>query len=162
MTHDGLADQYFGAAAGMPGQVLRGPQRQLDTGGTADDADRFECVGGLHGTTGTPGAGVFPQPGRHDAHVLWLARQGGVQRRDLVVGGPPIVGDAVDGAGLLGGLHDLGDREQSDIDSPAGHVAAQRFQQPGQQRAGQVRTIGLQRVEHLGGGPARVIGRQSP
>ena len=38
----------------MPRQVLRGPQRQLDTGGAADDTHRLERVPGLNRPAGTP------------------------------------------------------------------------------------------------------------
>ena len=57
-----------------------------------------------------------------------------------------------------GGLRDLLDAEQRNVDGAARNVAAQRFQQARQQRRGQLRPIGLQRIQHRDGGAARVIG----
>ena len=71
-------------------------------------------------------------------------------------------GNQLDGAGLFGRLDDLCDREQRDVGETAGNVAGQRFQQRWQQRGGQMRPLGLQRIEHRGGGPPRVIGGQAP
>ncbi len=65
-------------------------------------------------------------------------------------------------ASLLGRLDHLRDGEQCDVDETAGHVAHQRFQQSRQQRGGQMRTIGLQRVEHVRRRAPGVVGRQSP
>ena len=53
--------------------------------------------------------------------------------------------------GLLGRLHHLRDGEQRDVDDAARDVARQRLQQARQQGGGQMRPIGLQRVEHLRG-----------
>ena len=47
----------------------------------------------------------------------------------------------------------------ADVDDAAGHVAPQGFQQPGQQRGGHRRAVGLQRIEHLSRRAARVVRR---
>ena len=146
----------------MPGQVFGGAQGQVDSCGTADDTDGFERVGGFHRTPGTPGARRFAQAGQHRSDVLGLVRKRGIQHGDLVVGGPAVVRDALDRAGVTGGLDHLRDREQRGVDGAAGDVAAQRLQQSGQQRGGQVRTVGFQRVEHRGGAPTRVVVVQTP
>ena len=46
--------------------------------------------------------------------------------------------------------------------APRDTLRAKRFQQPGQQRRGQLRAVGLQRVEHLRGRAARIVGGQTP
>ncbi len=148
---DRVADQHLGAAAGMPRQALRGPQRQLDTGRAADDAHRLEGVDGVRAPAWPPRARRLAHSGQHHGDVLRLVRQRRVEYCDLVVGGPAVVRNAFDGTGFRGRLDDLGDREQPDVDGAAGHVAPQGFQQPGQQRGRQLRAIGFQRVEHLRG-----------
>ena len=108
MADNRVADHHLGAAAGMPRQVLRGPQHQFDTGGAADDAHRFERIPGLHRTAGTPRARRFPKAGHHHADVLWLVRQRRVEYGDLFVGGPAVVRNALDRTDFRGALDDLG------------------------------------------------------
>ncbi len=146
----------------MPWQVLRGPQRQFDTGGAADDAHRLERIPGLNRTAGAPRTRRLTQAGQHHADVLWLARQRRVKYGDLLVFGPAVVRNALDGTGFRGGLDNLSDRVQPYVNRTAGHVAPQGFQQPWQQRRRQLRAIGFQRVEHLRGVAARIVSGQTP
>ena len=83
---------------------------------------------GVDGPARTPRARRLTQAGQHHADVLGLMRQRRVERGDLVVGGPPVRRNALDGTGFRGRLDDLGDREQRHVDGAAGHVAAQRLQ----------------------------------
>ena len=94
--------------------------------------------------------------------MLGLPRKRRVQSGDLVVGGTTVHRDQLDGPGLLGRLHHLRDGEQRHVDDAARDVARQGFQQPRQQRRGQMRPIGLQRVEHLRGVAPCVVGGQAP
>ena len=143
-----LPDEDLGAPARMPRQVLRRPQRDVNSAGAGDDSHRLERVGGLDRAARAPGAARFAQPGQHRRDVLRLTGQRRVERGDLVIGRPTMDRDQLDAAGLLGRLHHLRDGKQRDVDQAAGYVAAQRFQQAGQQRGGQLRAVGLQRVEH--------------
>ena len=154
------ADEHLGAATRMPRQVLRGAQGHLDAAARAMVRTASNASAASTRSARPPRAARFAQPGQHRADVLRLMRQRRVERGDLVVGGPAMGGDQLDGPGLLGRLHHLGDREQRDIDGAARHVAAQRFQQRRQQRGGQMRAVGLQRVEHRRG--ARGADRRRP
>ena len=162
VADDGVADDHLGATAGMPRQVLGGPQRQLDAGGAADDPDRLERIAGIDRPALTPRTRGFAQAGQHRADVLRLMRQRRIERRDLVCGGASVGRNAFHRAGFRRRLHHLGDREQRGIDGPAGHVAPQRLQQARQQRGRQLGPVGLQRIHHLRRGPPRVVRRQAP
>ncbi|CDP89502.1 hypothetical protein BN975_05358 [Mycolicibacterium farcinogenes] len=162
VADDRVADEHLGAATRMPRQFLGRTQGELHPGGAADHAYRLERIGRLDRTSRTPRSGGLAQPGKHRGDVLRLTRQRGVQSDDLVVGGSAVVRDSLDGPGLGGGVHHLLDREQCDVSSATGYVAAQGFQQPRQQRGGQLWPVGLQRVEHLGGVAARILGSQAP
>ncbi len=115
----GLADEHFGAAAGMPWQILSGPQLHVDATGAGDDSHRLECVGGVGSPPIAPRTARLPQPGQHDGDVLRLLRQRRVERGDLVIGGPTVHRDHRDALGLLGRLHHLRHREQRDVDDAA-------------------------------------------
>ena len=162
MADHPAVDEDLGAPPGMPRQVLGCAQPDVDAAGAGDHPHRLECVGGLDGAPGTPGSARFPQPGEDRADVHRLMRQGGIEGCDLLVGGPAVGRNQLHRAGTLGRLHDLRDREQRDIDKPTGYVARQRLQQCWQERSGQVRAVGLQRVEHGGRDAPRVVGGQAP
>ena len=147
----------------MPRQVLRGPQCQLDTGGAADDAHRLERIDGV--STGRPGP-HGPAGSRRPASTTptccgWrgsdassTAISSSVGRRSFGMRSTARVSEV--------GSTTWAIANSADVDRAAGHVAPQRFQQPGQQCGRQLRAVGLQRVEHLGGVAARIVGGQTP
>lgn len=132
----------------MPRQILGRPQGHVHAAGARDDSHRLERISRLYRAARAPGASRLAQSGQHRRDVLGLPGQRGIQHGDLIIGRPPVNRDQPDTARLLGRLDHLGDGEQRDVDQPSGHVAHQGFQQGRQQRGRQLRTIGLQRVEH--------------
>ena len=121
-------EHHLGTPARMPWQVLGRTQVDVDTGGTGDHTHGFEGIGCFDRPTRSPGSAGFTQPGQHHADMHGLGWQGLVKLGDLGIGRPAIGGDQPDGAGVRGGLHHLGDREQRDIAESPGHIAGQRFQ----------------------------------
>ena len=137
---------------GCHGRYCAAPQRQLDTGGAADDAHRLERIAGLapagRDPTGPRAHAGRPAPRRRAAagrgsDASSVAISSSVGLRSFGMRSTARVSEV--------GSTTCCDREQRDVDGTAGHVAAQGFQQPGQQRGGQLRAVGLQRVEHLRG-----------
>ena len=59
-------------------------------------------------------------------------------------------------------LHHLGDGEQRQVALTARDIAREHLEEAGQQRGGQFRAVGFERVEHLGGDAARIVGVESP
>ena len=162
VTDRPTVDHHLGAAARMPRQVLCGPQFDVYTGSPGDHPDCLEGIGRLHCPARSPRPAGFPQTGENHRNVHGLAGQRVVDGGDLGVGGPAVGGDQFHRAGMGGRLRHLGNREQRHITEAAGDIARQRFQQRGHQGGGQMRTIGLQWIEHRGGIAARVVGGQTP
>ena len=126
-----VADEHLCAAAGVPWQILRRPQRHVDSTGASDDSDRFESICCVGTSPVTPRAARLPQAAQHRGDMLWLFWQRRIEYGDLVVGGAATHRDHRDTRGLFGWLHHLRDRVQGDVDDAAGDVARQRFEQTG-------------------------------
>src|SRR5690606_14197249 len=129
MTDDDPVDEQFGAAAGMPGQVLRGAALEAHPGGTCHGLSGGEGVEGIGGATRAPRPGRLAQTGEHTTDVDGLLRQRPFEQGDLVVGGTTVDRERVDRLGLGSGLHDLRDRVERQVALAARDVAAERSEE---------------------------------
>ena len=128
VTDGGFPDEYLGAPARMPRQVLRRAENHVKSAGARDDSDRLEGICCFHPPARAPGTARFTQAGQDRGDLLGLPGQGLVEHSDLNVRRPAVDGNEPNAAGLLGGLDDLRSREQRGVNKSSRYVARQSFQ----------------------------------
>ena len=89
-------------------------------------------------------------------------RQGGIEGCDLLVGGPAVGRESAAPRRYARSVARPARSRTARHRQTTGYVARQRLQQCRQERGGQMRAVGLQRVEHGGRDAPRVVGGQPP
>ena len=114
---------------------------------------------GVDGPARTPRARGFTQAGQHHADMLRLARQRRVQRRRPLRRSAAGRSECARTARVSGvGSTTWAIANSAVSTAPRETLRPNASKQPGQQRGGQLRPVRFQRVQHLGGRAARVVG----